>query len=121
MGAQLALAWAAAHPRDVQSLWLLAPTGLRAAPESELARTVRESGRNPLLVRSEDELAALPAYLMVAPPQPTLPAFLHHLQRRERIGRRALDERIYAQVAGQAVDGFASQVRKETFIVFGGQ
>lgn len=121
MGAQVALTWAAAHPTDVQSLWLLAPTGLRAAPESELARTLRESGRNPLLVRSADELAALPAYLMVAPEPPTLPRFLQELQERERLSRRALDERIYAQVAAQAVEPAGGQVRKDTFIVFGGK
>jgi pimeloyl-ACP methyl ester carboxylesterase len=119
MGAQVALAWAAARPAEVQSLWLLAPTGLRDAPEGELARTLRETGRNPLLVRSEDDLAALPPYLMVAPLPSTLPAFLQDLQGRRRMDRRALDERIYAQVAAEPVEAAAAQVRKETFIVFG--
>ncbi|HEX2540313.1 MAG TPA: alpha/beta fold hydrolase [Caldimonas sp.] len=121
MGAQVALAWAAAAPRDVQSLWLLAPTGLRAAPESELARTLRESGRNPLLVRSEDDLAALPAYLMSTPRASSLPDFLRDVQKRRRLSRSALDERIYAQVAAEAVEPAAAQVRRETFIVFGGR
>lgn len=121
MGAQVALAWAAAQPGDVQSLWLLAPTGLRAAPESELARTLRESGRNPLLVRSEDDLVALPAYLAVKPAPSTLPAFLQDLQKRERMRRRGLDERIYAQVDAEPVEAAAVQVRRETFIVFGGR
>lgn len=121
MGAQVALAWAAAQPREVQSLWLLAPTGLRAAPESELARTLRESGRNPLLVRSDDDLVALPAYLAVKPAPSTLPAFLQDLQKQERMRRRGLDERIYAQVAAEPVEAAAAQVRREAFLVFGGK
>jgi pimeloyl-ACP methyl ester carboxylesterase len=119
MGAQVALAWAAARPAEVQSLWLLAPTGLRGAPESELARTIRESGRNPLLVRSEDDLAAVPPYLAAASLPSSLPGFLHDVQRQARLDRRTRDERIYAQVAAEPVETAAATVRQETFIVFG--
>jgi pimeloyl-ACP methyl ester carboxylesterase len=120
-GAQIALAWSAAQPGDVQSLWLLAPAGLPGAPESELARAIRETGRNPLLAGSPDELAALPAWLMAAPAPSPLPRFLQDVQARERIARRALDERIYAQLAAAAAATPPPPARKQTFIVFGGR
>ncbi len=54
MGGWIAGAYAAGYPRQVQSLWLLAPGGVASAQASELAQHLAQ-GENPLIVnRPED-------------------------------------------------------------------
>ncbi|UUZ77941.1 alpha/beta hydrolase [Polaromonas sp. P1(28)-13] len=68
MGGHIALTYAALHPAEVKSLWLLDPAGVWSAPESELRKIVRQTGKNPLMARSEDEFAGIFAFVMSDPP-----------------------------------------------------
>lgn len=49
MGGYLAAMYAARHPQQVQTLWLLAPAGVRGAQPSELLQ-ILDTGVNPLVV-----------------------------------------------------------------------
>ena len=118
MGGQIALSWAAAHPHDVQSLWLLDPGGLWSAPESEPARTMHESGKNPLLVSSEDDFAALIDLSMDHPALP-LPRFLQDAMARRRIANRPLEERIQQQARADSLEQRIDGLHVETLVVFG--
>ena len=58
MGGYLAAHYAARHPDQVMSLWLLAPAGVSTAQESELQQMLAR-GENPLLVNSEADFRRL--------------------------------------------------------------
>ena len=58
MGGYLAAHYAARHPEQVMSLWLLAPAGVSTAEESELQQMLAR-GENPLLVESEADFRRL--------------------------------------------------------------
>jgi pimeloyl-ACP methyl ester carboxylesterase len=117
MGGQIALTLAAAHPHEVRSLWLLDPGGIWSAPESEATRTMRESGRTPLLVSSEDDFATQLALTMSRPPP--IPRFLQDLMARRRIANRALEERIQRQARADSIESRIDGLRTSTLVVFG--
>jgi pimeloyl-ACP methyl ester carboxylesterase len=117
MGGQIALTWAAAHPHEVRSLWLLDPGGLWSAPESEVARTMRQSGTSPLLVSSADDFAALLSLSMNRPPP--IPQFLQDVMARRRIANRALEERIQRQARADSIESRIDGLRTSTLVVFG--
>ncbi|MEP6739078.1 MAG: alpha/beta fold hydrolase [Caldimonas sp.] len=119
MGGHVALAWTVLHPHEVQSLWLLDPGGVWSGPESEVRKTIRVSGKNPLLVASEDEFAALSALVMSKPPP--IPRFLMDVLARERIRNRRLEERIFAQITADSVEKRIAGMRKVTLVVFGAE
>lgn len=58
MGGYLAAHYAARHPGQVMSLWLLAPAGVSTAEESELQQLLAR-GDNPLLVNTEADFRRL--------------------------------------------------------------
>ncbi len=68
MGGQIALTYAALHRAEVKRLWLLDSTGEWSAPESELCKIIGQTGKNPLMARSEDDFAGIFAFVMSDPP-----------------------------------------------------
>jgi pimeloyl-ACP methyl ester carboxylesterase len=117
MGGQIALTWAAAHPQEVRSLWLLDPGGLWSAPESEMTRRMREDGKNPLLVSSEDDFASLMNLTMSHPPP--IPRFLQDVMARRRIANRPLEERIQKQARADSIERRIDGLGISTLVVFG--
>ena len=117
MGGHIALAWAAAHPREVRSLWLLDPGGLWSAPESEVMRSIRESGKNPLLVSSIEDYKALLKLAMNQPP--AIPPFLEEIMARQRIANRPLEERIQKQMRAESMESRIAGLMTSTLVVFG--
>jgi pimeloyl-ACP methyl ester carboxylesterase len=117
MGGQVALAWAAAHPREIRSLWLLDPGGLWSAPESEVMRGMRESGKNPLLIGSEEDYQALLRLAMNRPP--AIPPFFEAVMARQRIANRPLEERIQKQMRAESMEGRIAGLMTSTLVVFG--
>jgi len=117
MGGQISLTYAAFHPADVRSLWLLAPAGLWTAPESEIAATVRTTGRNPLLVRSTDEFAAMFDIVMSDPPY--LPRPMLDVIAQSRIRNADLEERILGQIVTDSVEERARGMETPALIVWG--
>jgi len=102
MGGQIALTYAALHGVEVASLWLLCPAGVWSAPESEIKKIIRETGRNPLLVKSEEDYSQLLAFTMSQPP--FIPSAIQRVMARERIQNFALEERIFQQILGYGVE-----------------
>jgi pimeloyl-ACP methyl ester carboxylesterase len=119
MGGQIALSYAALHPAEVKSLWLLDPAGLWTAPESEARKIIRETGRNPLLVRNEEEFAQLLAFVMSDPPY--IPRPMLDVIARERIRNVALEERIFWQLAADSVEARVTGMTTPALIVWGDQ
>ncbi len=96
MGGHIALAYAAAWPDEVASLWLLDPGGVWSGPPSELEAVIRQTGRNPLMARSEDEFAQVYAFAMSQPPY--VPRAVLDVMARERIRNFALEGKIFEQI-----------------------
>lgn len=119
MGGQIAITYAALHPDEVRSLWLLAPAGLWTAPASEVRKTIEETGKNPLLIRTEDDFAALFKLVMADPP--FMPRPMLNVLARARIANADLDERIFAQIVVDSVEGRATAMRTPALIVWGDQ
>jgi pimeloyl-ACP methyl ester carboxylesterase len=117
MGGQIALTWAAAHPHEVRSLWLLDPGGLWSAPESEVARTTRQGAKSPLLVDSVDDFATLLSLTMDRPPP--IPRFLQDVMARRRIANRPLEERIQRQARADSIESRIAGLSTATLVVFG--
>jgi pimeloyl-ACP methyl ester carboxylesterase len=117
MGGHVALAWAAGHPHEVRSLWLLDPGGLWSAPATETMRSLRESGKNPLLVSSEEDYKALLKLAMNDPPQ--IPPLFEQVLVRRRIANRPLEERIQKQMRAESMEGRIAGLTTSTLVVFG--
>ncbi len=68
MGGWIAAAFAAAHPEQVNSLWLLAPAGVAGAQPSELMKIVRAGGHIPLIASTPQEYQDLLDFVFVHRP-----------------------------------------------------
>lgn len=117
MGGQIALTYAASFPARVLSLWLLAPAGVWSAPESEIRQIISETRHNPLIVRTEDEFAALFPLLMSEPP--FIPRPIMNVLAKERIQNADLEERIFDQLVVDSLETRVSGLTTPTLIVFG--
>ncbi|HEX9182958.1 MAG TPA: alpha/beta hydrolase [Burkholderiales bacterium] len=119
MGGHIALTYAALYPGEVQSLWLLAPGGIWSAPPSEMRKRIEGSARNPMIVRSEEEFAQLVAGV-TAVPLPIPRRFLDVVAQ-ERIRNAELEERIFRQLAQDAVEPRVRALATPALIVWGAQ
>lgn len=117
MGGQIALTYAALHPAEVESLWLLDAAGVWTAPESELRRIIRETGHNPLMASSEDEFAQIVRFAMSDPP--FIPRPMLDVMARERIRNFALEERIFNELAADTVEARIAGNATPALIVWG--
>ena len=68
MGGWIAGAYAAAHPEQVNSLWLLAPAGVSTAQDSDLVTIVKKGGHVPLIARTPEEYQELLDFVFVHRP-----------------------------------------------------
>ncbi|HEX5092015.1 MAG TPA: alpha/beta hydrolase [Burkholderiales bacterium] len=119
MGGHIALTYAAAHREEVESLWLLSAAGVWSAPPSELRRKAQESGHNPLIVKNEDEFAALVPWVTATPlgiPRPFLDVLAQ-----ERIRNFELEERIARQLAADSVEARIRGLALPALVVWGQQ
>ena len=117
MGGQIALAYAARFPAEVKSLWLLDTAGIWSAPESELRKIIRETGRNPLMIQNENDFAGLFPFVMNDPP--FVPGPIQNVLARERINNFNLEQKIFAQIAADSVEERVTGLATPTLIVWG--
>lgn len=117
MGGQIALAYAALYPAEVKSLWLLDTAGIWSAPESELRKVIRETGRNPLMIQNEDDFAGLFPFVMNDPP--FIPRPIRDVMARERINNFSLEQKIFAQIAADSVEERVTGLATPALIVWG--
>jgi pimeloyl-ACP methyl ester carboxylesterase len=119
MGGEIAMAYAALHPNEVASLWLLDPAGIWSAPKSELAKLVIEQGRNPLIAKNEEEFAQTISFVMSDPP--FIPRPMLNVIAQGPINNVALAERIFKQIATDSVEQSVTGLTTPTLIVWGDQ
>ncbi len=119
MGGQIALSYAAAHPAEVQSLWLLDPAGIWSAPQSELAKVLDRDHRNPLIVRNEDDYVHAMEYAMSKPPY--IPKPILHVMAQTSIKNVALSERIFLQISNDSIESKIKGLKTPTLIIWGDQ
>ena len=100
MGGWISLEYAACHPEEVASLWLLAPGGVGGAANSEMLELYEQTGRSVLFVdRAEDYGQILD---IVFARRPYLPKML-----RQMLGERAAVDHELHQAAFKAIHGSA--------------
>lgn len=99
MGGYLAAHYAARHPEQVQSLWLLAPAGVMTAEESELQQMLAR-GENPLLVNSAADFRRIIDMCFVKAPY-TPGAFLKALAKRS-IASREFHAKVFEELFSTA-------------------
>jgi pimeloyl-ACP methyl ester carboxylesterase len=119
MGGHIALTYAATYPKEVESLWLLSAAGVWSAPPSELRKKFEESGRNPMIVKNEEEFARLVSLVTAKPlmiPRPFLDVVAQ-----ERIRNHDLEQRIFKQLAADSVEERIRGLAVPTLIVWGQQ
>jgi pimeloyl-ACP methyl ester carboxylesterase len=119
MGGHIALTYAALYPREVASLWLLAPAGVWSAPPSETRRRIEATGQNPMIVKNEEEFARLVAFV-TAEPLPIPRRFLDVLAQ-ERIRNQDLERRIFKQLGEDSVEQRIRGLATPALIVWGAQ
>jgi pimeloyl-ACP methyl ester carboxylesterase len=119
MGGHIAMTYASLYPTEVASLWLLDPGGVWSAPQSELRKILSETGRNPLMAKSEDEFAELFALVMSDPPFILRPML--NVMARERIRNFTLEERIFKQIGADSVEKRVTGLSTPVLIVWGDQ
>src|SRR5471030_326875 len=68
MGGAIAMSYAAQHPKEVGSLWLIDAAGIPEAPPSELARIIQSGGPNPLMVETREDYPRMLAFALVDKP-----------------------------------------------------
>jgi pimeloyl-ACP methyl ester carboxylesterase len=119
MGGALALSYAAQHPQEVRSLWLIDTAGVAGAPPSELARIIASGGRNPLMVTKESDFPALVKFTMADPPY--LPGMVMDTLARERIANQALERKVFEQIATDSVNDAVKGLPTPTLIMWGAE
>jgi pimeloyl-ACP methyl ester carboxylesterase len=117
MGGGIALSYAAQHPQEVASLWLIDCAGIAEAPPSELARLVRTTGQNPLMITRESDFGAFLDFVMSDPPY--IPGAVKDVLARERIANQALEKQVFGQIATDSVSASVKGLATPTLVVWG--
>ena len=68
MGGWLSAEYAAAHPEQVHSLWLLDPGGIATAQPSEMFQRLKAGERIPLFAQNAEQFRELTHFVFVRPP-----------------------------------------------------
>jgi pimeloyl-ACP methyl ester carboxylesterase len=119
MGGQIALSYAALYPKEVKSLWLLAPAGVWGAPPSETRKRIADTGQNPMIVKDEEQFAQLVA--LVTAVQLPIPRHFLDVLAQERIRNYDLEQRIFKQLAQDSVEQRVRGLATPALIVWGAQ
>jgi pimeloyl-ACP methyl ester carboxylesterase len=119
MGGGIAMSFAAQHPREVASLWLIDAAGIAEAPPSELVRIITSTGTNPLMISKESDFPAFLKFVMVDPPW--IPASVMDVLARERIANQDLERKVFQQIATDSVSGAVEGLQTPTLIVWGAE
>lgn len=119
MGGGIVLSYAAQHPDEVGSLWLIDAAGIPEAPPSELRRIIETTGENPLLVDKASDFPRLVRFVMSEPPW--IPGFAMDSMARQRMANEALEKKVFAQIATDSVSDAITGLRVPALITWGAQ
>jgi pimeloyl-ACP methyl ester carboxylesterase len=117
MGGQIALAYAAAYPPEVASLWLFDPGGIWHAPAGELEQLIREHGRNPLIAKTTEEFAYTYRFVMSRPP--FIPRPMLKVLAQSQINNVALAQKIFEQIVADSLTQKITGLTTPALIVWG--
>lgn len=117
MGGFVASEYAARHPEQVASLWLLAPTGTDASLDVPYFHEYDRSGDMPLLVRTVADYQALLDACMARPP------FIPYCLKRQLALRAVADYALHVKIMRDltASPRLAGPIRAPALIVWGKQ
>ena len=96
MGGYIAGVYAAQHPENVKSLWLVAPGGVISAEPSEMHRQLSAGNSNPLVVESVEEYQHLIDFIFVQ--KPFIPGPMLKILAKDAIQNRPLNQKIWMQI-----------------------
>lgn len=118
MGGFIAMRFAASHPDDVMSLWLIDPAGVAGAKPSPMVKQIEATGRSPLFARSVDEVDGVFAWVFSKPPW--LPWSVKQVRVERMVEDEALHQRIFKAVrASEPINAVAPSISARTLIVWG--
>jgi pimeloyl-ACP methyl ester carboxylesterase len=117
MGGGIAMSFAAQHPQEVASLWLIDCAGIAEAPPGELARIIAATGSNPLMITKESDFPAFMKFVMSDPPW--IPGSVMDVLARERIANQDLEREVFRQIATDSVSAAVKGLTTPTLIVWG--
>lgn len=119
MGGGIAMSYAAQHPQEVASLWLIDCAGIAAAPPSELAKIIASTGTNPLMITKESDFPKFLDFVMSDPPY--IPGSVMDVLARERIANQTLEAQVFRQIATDSVDDAVKGLATPTLITWGAE
>ena len=119
MGGAIALSYAAQHPQEVNSLWLIDTAGIAGAPASELVTVLMAGGRNPLMVSKESDFPDLMKFAMSDPPY--LPGPIMDVLARGRMANQDIERRVFQQISVDSLNDAIHGLLTPTLIVWGEQ
>ena len=119
MGGGIAMSYAAQHPQEVASLWLIDCAGIAAAPPGELAKIIASTGTNPLMITKESDFPKFLDFVMSDPPY--IPGSVMDVLARERIVNQALEAQVFRQIATDSVDDAVKGLATPTLITWGAE
>ena len=96
MGGNIAGVYAARHPENVISLWLVAPGGVVSADPSEMGKELNEGKPNPLVVNSVEDYDRLLDFVFVK--RPFIPGPMLKKLAEEALKNRPLNQKIFRQI-----------------------
>jgi len=100
MGGAISGTCAARYPKDVKSLWLIAPGGVASADPSELSRVLDEGRNHPLITKSVEDYEQLLDFVFAK--RPFIPPPIKRYLAQEAIDNYPLNLKIYKQIHSAA-------------------
>lgn len=100
MGGAISGTYAARYPKDVISLWLIAPGGVASAEPSEISRMLDAGRTNPLIAESAEGYEQLLDFVFVK--RPFMPPAIKRYLAQEAIDHYPLNQKIFKQIHNAA-------------------
>ena len=100
MGGAISGTYAARYPKDVKSLWLIAPGGVASADPSEISRVLDEGRNNPLIAENVEDYEQLLDFVFAK--RPFIPHPIKRYLAQEAIDNHRLNQKIFKQVHNAA-------------------
>ena len=121
LGGKISALYAAKHPSEVKSLWLLAPSGVYSAQPSEMQKLIGRGFKIPIFGRTVREFEQLLFFTMNKPPYIPMPVEQVLIERAAE--DYDLHNRIYREIYQEALhlEDIADDLTMPTRIVWGDQ
>jgi pimeloyl-ACP methyl ester carboxylesterase len=121
MGGWIAGAYAAAHPEQIVTAWLMDPGGVAAARNSEMMRIVDRGGLPPMFPRTGAELQE--TFRFIAAREPAVPGFLIPVIARKQAQSRERNLKVFrtllAEIPRAPLEKALAGSKTPTLIVWG--